>query len=227
MSSVTAVPIRPLKKGAVGKMWIGVAALCLAGAGLAWVGTSSMQMSQTESGLRYRVIQEGEGEPVTSADLVMLHYVGRLENGTEFDSSRTRGQPMVTGTSGIIPGFSEGLQLMRQGGRYRLWIPPEMGYGSSVPPGAPFGPTDTLVFDIEIMEIARGAATASFMGQPGASPHSGGGGMPEGALPEGMLPEGMLPPGAGAPPSGEAPGAGAPPAGAAAPGATAPAGNSQ
>src|ERR1044071_7346501 len=104
MSEVTAVPIRPIARGSMLKLWLGLILLCLAGAALAWVGTSSMQVTTTASGLRYQVLAAGEGPTITPADLAALDYVGRA-NGQVFDSSETRGQPLITGTSGMIPGF--------------------------------------------------------------------------------------------------------------------------
>jgi hypothetical protein len=159
MSEVTAVPIRPIAKGSMVKLWLGLLLLCLAGAGLAWVGTSGMQVTTTATGLRYQVLAAGEGPAITSADLVQLDYTGRA-NGNVFDSSETRGEPLVTGTSGMIPGFGEALQLMRKGSRYRVWIPPHLAYNGHVPPGAPFGPTDTLEFDLHVIQVAPGMAAA-------------------------------------------------------------------
>lgn len=208
MTEVTAVPIRPIAKGSMVKLWLGLLVLCLAGAGLAWVGTSAMQVTTTASGLRYQVLAAGEGATITSADLVALDYTGRA-NGQVFDSSESRGQPLVTGTSGMIPGFGEALQLMKKGGRYRVWIPPHLGYNGQVPQGAPFGANDTLEFDIHIREVAPGMAAAQQAQQlqqmqqqmeaGGQNPHgrgAGGGNASGGA-------EG----GASAAPGGESPGA--------------------
>ncbi len=159
MSEATAVPIRPIARGSVLKLWIVLALLLAAAAALAWVGTRSLQRITTASGLQYQILKAGEGPTVTSADVVALHYEGRLPNGTLFDSSASRGEPMVTTVNGILPGFAEGLQLMQAGGRYRLWIPPNLGYGPGrIPPGAPFTADDTLVFSIQLLEIAPGAA---------------------------------------------------------------------
>lgn len=211
--TVTAVPIRPIRKGSVLKLWLGIAALSLAGAGLAWVGTSAQQVTTTASGLRYRVIEEGNGPTVTPADLVALRYKLRKADGTLIQDSDTTGQPFVTGTEGLFPGFSEGLQLMQAGGRYMLWIPPGLHVTQPMPPGAPFTPQDTLVFEVEVLQIAPGmAGMQQLMGPPGgargAPPQGPGGGA------------GELPPGMEAPPAGETPPA-APPAG------NSPAGNSQ
>lgn len=159
MSEVTAVPIRPLARGSMLKLWLALAVLIAAAVGIAWAGTSAMQVTITKSGLRYQVVSEGTGPTVQQADLVRLHYVGRA-NGQVFDSSRARGQPMETGTQGIIPGLGEALLLMRKGGTYRIWVPPHLGYGGQVPPGAPFGANDTLEFDIEIVDVMPGLAAA-------------------------------------------------------------------
>lgn len=209
MSEVTAVPLRPIARGSVLKLWLALIVLLAAAGALAWWGTAGLQSITTASGLRYQVLKEGEGPTVTPADLAAIHYTGRLPNGTVFDTSESRGQPMVTGVTGIIPGLGEALQLMRAGGEYRLWIPPHLGYGSNVPQGAPFGPTDTLQFDIRVMEIAPGMAEAQRQQQmqqlQQMMQQQGGEGAPPGAGPEGGVPGGgALPPGA-APPGGDDP----------------------
>lgn len=198
--SATAVPIQPLARGSVAKLWLGLVVLALAAAGLAWLGTASQQRITTASGLQYRVIEEGTGAPVTPADLVALRYQLRKADGTLIQDSDETGQPFVTGTEGVFPGFSEGLQLMREGGRYKLWIPPGQHISQPMGADAPFTPQDTLVFEIEVMQVGRGmAAMQQLMRAPG------GPGGPEGAMPEGAMPE-------GAGPGGAAPPAGAPPA---------------
>ena len=196
--SVTAVPIRPLAKGSVAKLWIGLIVLALAAAALAWIGTGGLQVTTTASGLRYRVIDEGTGPTVTPADLVMLKYKLRKEDGTLIQDSEETGQPFVTGTEGLFPGFSEGLQLMQTGGRYRLWIPPGLHVQGPLPPGAPFTAEDTLVFDVEVVQIAPGmAAMQQLMGPPGAGAPPSGSAPPEGGAPGGQSP--------GTPPAPEAP----------------------
>jgi len=179
--SATAVPIRPLARGSVVKLWLGLLALALAAAALAWVGTSGQQVTTTASGLRYRVVEEGSGPTVTPADLVALRYKLRKEDGTLIQDSDQTGQPFVTGTEGLFPGFSEGLQLMQAGGRYVLWIPPGQHVQQPMPPGAPFTAEDTLVFEIEVLQIAPGMAAMQQMMGP-----QGGGAGPGGPTPEGV-----------------------------------------
>ena len=181
--SVTTVPIRPLARGSVIKLWIGLLVLALASGALAWVGTSGQQVTTTASGLHYRVVEEGTGPTVTPADLVALRYKLRKDDGTLIQDSDQTGQPFVTGTEGLFPGFSEGLQLMQAGGKYILYIPPGLHVQGPMPPGAPFGAQDTLVFEVEVLQIAPGmAAMQQLMGPPGAPP--------SGAMP----PEGAAPP---------------------------------
>jgi len=177
--SVTAVPIRPLSRGSVLKLWLGLLVLVLLAAGLAWFGTRALQRETLPSGVQLQVIEEGEGNMVTPADLVALRYRLTKTDGTLIQDSDDTGQPFVTGTEGLFPGFSEGLQRMQQGGRYRLWLPPGQHVQGPLPPGAPFTPEDTLVFDIEVMQIAPGmAAMQQMMGAPGASGPGGAQGAP-------------------------------------------------
>ncbi len=189
--SVTAVPIRPIRKRSVAKLWIGLAVLTLAAIALAWTGTSAQQRETTASGLQYQVIEEGEGAAITPEDVLMIHFTGRREDGTVFGST-VGGEPITTPPDTFIPGFSEGLLLMRKGAKYRLWIPPNLGYQGNVPPTAPFRPDETLVFEIEVVDVARGMAgmwrMQQMMGAQGAPPQGAPGS--EDAQPEAPAEEG-------------------------------------
>jgi hypothetical protein len=91
--SVTAVPLRPIKKGSLIRLWLALAILVLGAAGLAWAGTSGQQMLTTASGIQLQVLKEGTGAQPTTTDIVLVHYEGRLEDGTVFDSTKGK-QPV-------------------------------------------------------------------------------------------------------------------------------------
>jgi len=107
----------------------------------------------TESGLQYKVLVEGEGAKPTAADTVTVHYRGTLLDGTVFDSSYDRGQPASFPLSGVIAGWTEGLQLMPVGSKYEFFIPSNMAYGPGGT-GRDIGPNATLKFEVELIEIA-------------------------------------------------------------------------
>jgi len=106
----------------------------------------------TASGLQYEVLHEGNGPRPTPADTVAVHYEGRLLDGTVFDSSIARGQPAVFPLAGVIPGWTEGVQLMKVGSKYRFTIPPELGYGAHGAGGV-IPPNAVLVFEVELLGI--------------------------------------------------------------------------
>lgn len=187
MSEVTAVPLHPIKKGSLVKLWVGLALVVAVGVAAAWAGTArQVAMAEpateflarnahksgvitTPSGLQYQVLEAAAGPKPHASDLVVVEYDGKLANGTSFDSSARHGGPATLPVSGLIPGWVEGLQLMNTGSKVRFWIPPELGYG---PQGAGDGvipPNALLVFDVKLVAI-----------QPQAPGMGGIGGMPEG-----------------------------------------------
>ena len=105
----------------------------------------------TKSGLKYRQVREGNGKKPKATDRVKVHYTGSLIDGTKFDSSYDRGEPITFKLNEVIPGWTEGLQLMDEGSKYILFIPYNLGYGEqqmgTIPPGS------TLVFEVELLEI--------------------------------------------------------------------------
>jgi FKBP-type peptidyl-prolyl cis-trans isomerase FkpA len=113
---------------------------------------SASGVKATASGLQYQVIKQGEGPKPKATDTVRVHYVGTLLDGTKFDSSIDRGQPAQFALNAVIPGWTEALQLMPVGSKYKLWIPSELGYGDRGTPG-PIGPNATLSFEVELLEI--------------------------------------------------------------------------
>ena len=101
----------------------------------------------TDSGLQYEILRAGKGKKPSTTDSIKVHYSGSLIDGTKFDSSYDRGEPATFGVSGVIPGFSEGLQLMQEGAKYRLTIPSNIAYGEQGP--ASIGPNQALIFEVE------------------------------------------------------------------------------
>lgn len=111
-------------------------------------------ITETTSGLQYEVLTAGQGTKPTRTDTVVVHYIGKLLSGQEFDSSYKRGQPLTIPVAGVISGWTEALQLMSTGSKWRLYIPSEQGYvdtgaGRDIPGGA------TLVFDVELLEVKK------------------------------------------------------------------------
>ena len=112
------------------------------------------EVTVTASGLQYEVINEGEGAMPGPEDQVTVHYHGTLIDGTVFDSSVSRGEPATFGVNQVIKGWTEALQLMNEGAKYRLYIPHDLAYGANPHPGGPIEPFMALVFDVELIEIA-------------------------------------------------------------------------
>ena len=106
----------------------------------------------TASGLQYQVIKEGNGENPKDTDKVKVHYRGTLVDGSQFDSSYDRGEPVTFGMKGVIPGFSEAISMMKPGGKSKAYIPSKLGYGERGA-GNSIGPNETLIFEIELLEI--------------------------------------------------------------------------
>lgn len=107
----------------------------------------------TESGLQYQVMEEGEGPKPKDTDKVSVHYTGTLLDGTEFDSSHKRGKPANFPVKGVIAGWTEALQLMPVGSKYKLFIPSKLAYGERGA-GRQIGPNSALIFEVELLEIA-------------------------------------------------------------------------
>lgn len=184
--STTAVPLRPIAKGSLTRLWIGVAAVALAAGGLAWAGQQGVVASPaafmaqnegaqgvitTPSGLQYKVLEEGAGASPTTADVALVGYKGTLLDGTVFDENPQTAMPI----DGVVPGFSEGLQKMKKGGKYRLWIPPQLGYGDQATGPIPAG--SVLVFDVQLHDFKSRAEIMQMQQmmqqQGGAQPPAG------------------------------------------------------
>lgn len=116
-------------------------------------------VKKTASGLLYKIEKEGTGKAPTAEDTVVVHYRGKLIDGREFDSSYSRNEPATFPLSGVIKGWTEGLQMIKEGGKATLVIPPELAYGETNIPGGKdrvgISPKSTLVFDVELVEIQK------------------------------------------------------------------------
>lgn len=107
----------------------------------------------TETGLQYKVLTEGDGAKPGATDVVEVNYAGKLLDGTEFDSSYKRGASVSFPVNGVIPGWTEALQLMPVGSKWELYIPSDLAYGPGGTSGGPIGPNATLVFEVELIAI--------------------------------------------------------------------------
>lgn len=114
---------------------------------------SNKDIQITESGLQYEILKSGNGKRPSKVDSVSVHYHGTLIDGTVFDSSVERGTPASFGVHQVIPGWTEALQLMDIGSKYRLFIPQELAYGANPHPGGPIQPFSALIFEVELLEI--------------------------------------------------------------------------
>jgi len=107
----------------------------------------------TASGLQYKIIKAGKGKKPSAANEVKVHYKGTLINGTEFDNSYKRGEPITLPVGGVIAGWTEALQLMPVGSKWQLFIPAHLGYGNTQ--SGPIPPGSTLIFDVELLAIVK------------------------------------------------------------------------
>ncbi|MBV8910080.1 MAG: FKBP-type peptidyl-prolyl cis-trans isomerase [Gammaproteobacteria bacterium] len=130
-------------------------------------------VTTTASGLQYKVLEPGTGDSPKATDEVTVNYRGTLIDGTEFDSSYKRGQPASFQLNRVIPGWSEGLQLMKPGAKYQLFVPPQLAYDLRSPPGSPIPPGAMLIFEVELMSVKPPQAATPPLpsgAQPGTSP---------------------------------------------------------
>lgn len=109
-------------------------------------------ITELPSGLQYQVVEKGKGKKPSSSDTVEVNYRGTLINGTEFDSSFKRGKPAIFKVNGVIPGWTEALQLMEEGAKWKIYVPSKLAYGARGA-GPSIGPNETLIFDIELLSV--------------------------------------------------------------------------
>ena len=154
MTEVTRVPIRPIAKGSLTKLWIGVVLAVLIGAGIAWAATPK--------GVSIETLVEGTGPHPDIGDFVFVKYVGTLDDGTVFDQSQPlpippgifpEGSPFPVEEGATIPGFFDALQKVKKGGKYLVEIPGELAYGDAPPEGSELEPNADLTFEMEVIDF--------------------------------------------------------------------------
>lgn len=127
-------------------------------------------MVVTNSGLQYIVVKQGTGPKPSATDKVSVHYKGTLINGEEFDNSYSRGEPVEFPVGGVIPGWTEALQLMNEGSKYKLFIPSELAYGERRM-GPKIAPNSVLLFDVELLKVYKDSTSSE--AAPKADPLKG------------------------------------------------------
>jgi FKBP-type peptidyl-prolyl cis-trans isomerase FkpA len=163
--SVTTVPLRPVSKGGLWLMWVGLIALLVAGVALAFHFTPR---------IGFETVKAGTGLSPTATDVVLIKYEGKLDDGTVFDSNEQA--PLQV--SQVVPGFSQALTRMQKGGKYKITIPPSLGYGDRA--AGPIPANSTLHFDIELLDFRSEAEVRAMQqmmqqqqmmqGAPGGAP---------------------------------------------------------
>ena len=139
MSEITRVPLQPIAKGSLGKLWIGVVALVLAAGGVAWAALPDVERVET--------VTAGTGPSPTVEDVVLIKYAGRLPDGHVFDQQDQFALPL----SNFVPGFSRALTKMQKGGSYKVHVPAKLGYGAKQT--GPIPPNTDLDFDVTLIDF--------------------------------------------------------------------------
>ena len=165
--SVAEAAHRPANTGRAVKLWLAFLIIIAAGIGLAWYGAGSLRPDVSSSGLQFRTVKAGSGEPIGRADAALLDYVLTARDGTVFDSSEQHGGAQPFAMDQVFPGFAEAMARMREGGEYRFTMPQRLAFTNGPPP--PGFPKDSdLTFEVRVRKIVRGGAAMmqQMPGQP-------------------------------------------------------------
>jgi FKBP-type peptidyl-prolyl cis-trans isomerase FkpA len=165
--SVAEAAHRPAHTGRTVALWLAFLVIVGAAIGLAWVGAGSLRPEVTASGLQFRTIKAGKGEPIGPQDAALLDYIGTLDDGTVFDASQNHGGPQPFTMGAVFPGFAEAMTRMQEGGRYKFTMPPRLAFGDKPPPQG-FPKDSNLTFEVQVRKIVRGGAM--LMGAGGGAP---------------------------------------------------------
>jgi hypothetical protein len=157
--SVAEAAHRPAHSGRAVALWLGFLLIIAAGIGLAWYGAGSLRPTVTQSGLQFRTIKAGKGEPIAHDDAALMDYVLLDDQGTAHDSSESHGGAQPFTMDQVYPGFAEAMTRMQEGGEYRFTMPEKLAWlarGSPAPQDWPKG--SAVTFEVRVRKIARGAA---------------------------------------------------------------------
>src|SRR5947208_2310036 len=161
--SVAEAAQRPAGTGRAVALWLAFLIIIAAGIGLAWYGAGSLRPEVTASGLQFRTIKAGTGEPISPRDAAQIDYILTV-GGKPFDASEVHGGPQVFTMEGMFPGFAEAMARMQEGGVYQFTFPPRLAFPNGhAPPSFPAG---DLTFQVRVLKVVRGGATMSFQGPP-------------------------------------------------------------
>ena len=155
--SVAEAAHRPAKRGRAVALWLAFLLIIAAGIGLAWLGAGSLRPSVSESGLQFRTLKAGKGDPIKRADAALLDYILTADDGTVIDSSESHQGPQPFTMDQVFPGFAEAMAKMQEGGEYRFTMPQKLAFGANPPPPS-FPKNSALTFEVRVRKIARGGA---------------------------------------------------------------------
>ena len=145
------------RRGRTAALWIGFLIVIAAGIGLAWIGAGALRPIVTQSGLEFRTLKSGSGEPIARADAALMDYILTADDGTVLDSSENHGGAQPFAMDEVFPGFAEAMTRMQEGGEYRFSMPQKLAFGDSPSPPS-FPKNSKLNFEVRVRKVVRGGA---------------------------------------------------------------------
>jgi hypothetical protein len=155
--SIAEAAHRPAHSGRAVALWIGFLLVIAAGVALAWAGAGSLRPSISASGLQFRTIKAGHGQPIGHEDAALMDYILTSDDGTVLDSSESHGGAQPFAMDQVFPGFAEAMTKMQEGGEYRFTMPQKLAFGSGPPPPN-FPKNSNLTFEVRVRKVVRGGA---------------------------------------------------------------------
>ena len=155
--SVAEAAHRPAHRGRAVALWLAFLVIIAAGIGLAWLGAGSLRPTVTSSGLQFRTVKSGSGEPIGRPDAALLDYILTADDGSVIDSSDAHGGAQPFAMEQVFPGFAEAMARMQEGGQYRFTMPQSLAFGANPPPPG-FPKNSALTFEVRVRKVVRGGA---------------------------------------------------------------------